>query len=283
MLMNIDLEKSYDYCRQLTLSHYENFPVASWLIPKIKRKHIFAVYAFARIADDIADEGDESKEQKILHLNLYREEFFSENNSENYPHFPAFWDTINKFNIPIVLFTDLIEAFIQDNEKSRYENFEELLCYCNKSANPVGRIILHLFNYKNEKMFQSSDNICTALQLTNFWQDISIDMKKERCYIPQDDLRKFNVSENKLKSLKFDSDVRELIRFQIERTNNLFHAGEDLLNHLQGLLKLEIKLTILGGRRILKKIERMNYNTLTDRPKISLFDKLSLLFRLILS
>jgi len=281
--MNIDLEKSYDYCRQLTLSHYENFPVASWLIPRIKRKHIFAVYAFARIADDIADEGNESKEQKILHLNLYREDFLNNFNFNNHPHFPALWDTIKKYDIPKVLFTDLIDAFIQDNEKSRYENFEEVLSYCNKSANPVGRIILHLFNYKNEKMFQLSDNICTALQLTNFWQDISIDIKKERHYIPQDDMRKFKVSIDELKSQKFDGEVRELIRFQVERTNNLFHAGEDLLNHLQGLLKLEIKLTILGGRRILNKIERMNYNTLTDRPKISLFDKLSLLFRLILS
>lgn len=283
MLMNIDLEKSYDVCRQLTLSHYENFPVASWLIPRIKRKHIFAVYAFARIADDIADEGDESKDQKKEHLKIYRDDFLNNSNFNNYPHFPALWATINKFDIPTVLFTDLIEAFIQDNEKSIYDNFDELLNYCSKSANPVGRIILHLFNYKNEKMFQLSDNICTALQLTNFWQDISIDIKEERYYIPQDDMRKFKVSIDELKSQKFDSDVRELIRFQVERTNNLFHAGEDLLNHLQGLLKLEIKLTILGGRRILNKIERMHYNTLTDRPKISLFDKLSLLFRLILS
>lgn len=281
--MNTNLENSYNYCRKIALSHYENFPVASWLIPEEKRNHIFTVYTFARLADDIADEGNETNEKKIHLLKSYREDFLSETNSENYPHFPALLDTIKKFDIPTVLFTDLIEAFIQDNEKFSYNNFVELLDYCNKSANPVGRIILHLFNYKDAKMFQLSDNICTALQLTNFWQDISIDMKKERCYIPQDDLRKFNVSQDKLKSLKFDNDVRELLRFQVERTNDLFHNGEDLLKHLQGLLKLEIKLTILGGKKILSKIERMNFNTLTDRPKISPFDKLSLLLRMILS
>lgn len=281
--MNYNLDKSYDYCRQLTLSHYENFPVASWLIPKAKRKHIFSVYAFARIADDIADEGNEAKDRKIEHLRIYRDDFLTKSNSDNYPHFPALWDTLNRFEIPKALFTNLIDAFIQDNEKSTYKNFEELIGYCQKSANPVGRIILHLFDYKNEKMFQLSDNICTALQLANFWQDLSLDLKKGRCYLPQDDLRKFKVSIDELKSQKFNGEVRELIKFQIDRTLKLFRDGEELLNHLQGLLKLEIKLTILSGKRILKKIERMNYNTLTDRPKISLFDKLSLLFRLILS
>lgn len=281
--MNYNLDKSYDYCRQLTLSHYENFPVASWLIPKAKRKHIFSVYAFARIADDIADEGNEAKDRKIEHLRIYRDDFLTKSNSDNYPHFPALWDTLNRFEIPKALFTNLIDAFIQDNEKSTYKNFEELIGYCQKSANPVGRIILHLFDYKNEKMFQLSDNICTALQLANFWQDLSLDLKKGRCYLPQDDLRKFKVSIDELKSQKFNGEVRELIKFQIDRTLKLFRDGEELLNHLQGLLKLEVKLTILSGKRILKKIERMNYNTLTDRPKISLFDKLSLLFRLILS
>jgi squalene synthase HpnC len=280
--MKFDLEDSYNYCREITLSHYENFPVASWLLPASIRKHIFAVYAFARIADDIADEGDDSKQEKIEQLKIYKNHFLEYSNSDSYPHFTALWETANKYNIPNVLFTDLIDAFIQDNEKSAYENFDELLNYCKKSANPVGRIILHLFNYESEKMFELSDNVCTALQLTNFWQDISFDIKKGRCYIPQADLKKFRVSFETIRFQKFNEDVKELIKFQVERTHNIFQVGEELLDHLKGLLKLEIKLTILGGKSILKKIEKMNYNTLVTRPKLSFFNKTFLLFHLVL-
>ncbi len=288
--MNNDLRNSYEFCKKITKSHYENFPVASLLIPFDKRPHISAVYAFARIADDIADEGNLIPDEKIKSLLNYKSNFLERKNSQKYFHFRAVYDTIEKFDLQVSLFTDLIDAFIQDNTKNEYNSFEELLDYCKKSANPIGRIVLLIFGYKGEEIFESSDKICTALQLTNFWQDLSLDLEKNRCYLPVNDMLKFEIDKSYLRRNKeelfnlstspaFDgasTKFAELMKFEIERTKKLFDKGEKVLLYLKGLLKLEIKLTILGGRKILSKIENLNYNSLTIRPTLNSIDKISL-------
>lgn len=281
--MNNDLINSYEFCKKITQSHYENFPVASLLIPPQKRYHIFSLYAFARIADDIADEGDLSPKEKIKLLMNYKTDFIEKKNIQKYLHFRAVYDTVEKFNLPVSLFIDLVDAFIQDNTKNEYNNFDELLDYCKKSANPVGRIVLLIFGYNGEEIFESSDKICTALQLTNFWQDLSIDLKKNRCYLPLNDMLKFEIDKSRLRrdkdelfNLNTSTKFAELMKFEIERTKKLFAEGEKVLLYLKGLLKLEIKLTILGGRKILSKIENQNYNSLTIRPALNSIDKINL-------
>lgn len=273
------LEKSYLECEKITKSHYENFPVASFLIPKYLRKPVSAVYTFARIADDIADEGELELIKRKELLENYLDNFVRKNVKDNF-HFIALFDTIEKFNIPEFLFTDLIDAFIQDTEKHRYCDFNEVLHYCKRSANPVGRILLKMFGYNDSKLDFLSDKICTALQLTNFWQDIGIDIKKDRVYIPLDELKTFNISENDLLLYKNSDNLRKLIQFQVERTNNLFVEGEELLFFLKGLFKYEIKLTINGGKSILKKIQEINFNTIEQRPELGTLDKLKIFLSL---
>lgn len=279
--MAFDLKYSYDYCKKIAVSHYENFPVASLLIPSEKRKYIFAVYAFARIADDIADEGSELFEKRIAELTLYKNDFIQRSNVENYLHFPAVYDTIEKYNLSEILFTNLIEAFIQDNEKFEYQNFAEVLEYCKKSANPVGRIVLQIFDHHDQEMFRLSDLICTALQLTNFWQDLSIDLRKGRCYLPQDEMQQNQISFNELKNTDLSPALKELLKIQIDRTGEMFDEGQKLILHLKGLLKLEIKLTILGGKSILRKIKKLDYNILLRRPKLNILNKIFLFIKML--
>ncbi len=278
--MNPELIFSYKFCKKIAVEHYENFPVASLLIPKEKRDHIYAVYGFARIADDIADEGNEFPKKRIAELTSYKNDFILRANAQNHPHFPAVYDTIEKHNLNENLFTDLIEAFILDNEKFEYRSFNEVLEYCKKSANPVGRIVLQIFDYHDEEMFRLSDSICTALQLTNFWQDISIDLRKGRCYIPQDEMKEFRTSMNELKTANLSPELTKLLQFQVARTSEIFNKGENLIRYLRGLLKFEIKLTILGGKSILNKIKQLDYNILLNRPKLNFLDKTILFFKM---
>lgn len=269
---SLTLEQAYQYCKDVTLNHYENFPVASVLLPKKIRRHIYPIYAFARHADDLADEAADKialvEWRGLLHQ--------SSQEKLAHPIFLALSDTIQKFNLPISLFDDLISAFLQDLEKNRYENLAELLAYCRKSANPVGRIILSLYGYQDEQLFQYSDHICSALQLTNFWQDIQIDLKKDRIYIPQDFLQQYGLNECVLFKKPYDDKIKAVLKSLTQVTRKLFLQGIPLLTHLHGRLKWELKFTVLGGLAILKKIEEIDYNVLESRPVLEKSDWLKI-------
>jgi phytoene synthase len=258
------LEQAYRYCQEITLNHYENFPVASVLLPQNIRKHIYPVYAFARHADDLADETADRTAllewKRLLHQSSHRK--------ISHPIFLALSHTIRKFSLPISLFDDLISAFLQDLEKNRYANMEELLAYCRNSANPVGRIILHLHGFNDQKLFEYSDCICTALQLTNFWQDVQIDLQKNRIYIPQDFLHKYDVKEPSLFNKQYHNKVKAMLKSLIQVTRSFFARGIPLLNHIRGRLFWELKFTVLGGLEILNRIEKINYNVLQNRPAL---------------
>lgn len=279
------LESSYQYCFELTRKHYENFPVASLLIPKSKRKYIAAIYAFARIADDIADETNLPQTKKTSLLIEYKDYFNSYLVTEKYPHFPAVYDTIDKNNLTNKYFNDLIQAFIQDTQVSSYKTFDDVLKYCTLSANPVGRILLELFDIRSEEANLLSDKICTALQLTNFYQDLSIDIPRERFYIPEEYLQKFNLIFDDLKKFaemkQVNSNFTELMKFLIDQTDQMFEEGTKLLTYLNGLFRKEIQLTIEGGREILRKIVKVNYNTFQLRPTLDKFDWIKILQRVI--
>lgn len=278
----IDIDLAYKEAMLFSKSHYENFPVASFLIPKDLRKHISIIYWFARIADDLADEGQFTEAERTQSLDLFEERL---KNTLNV-HFQdeldaALYNTIHSKKLSPKLFFDLISAFRQDITKKRYADFNELLNYCSRSANPVGRLILELYDIRENKAFEYSDNICTALQLTNFYQDISIDIKKGRIYIPQDELIKFKVSEKLIENNEINEYFKELIQFNIDRTLTLFENGRNLLQFLSGRLKFEISWTILGGMEILNKIKKSDYDLFKNRPVLSKLNMIRLLVKTI--
>ena len=262
----------------LSGNHYENFPVVSFLIPKHLRKDVAVIYWFARTADDFADEGNLSPEERLKKLDdfekrltgllkgNYRDEIESVLNK-----------TITERNLTPKYFYDLLKAFKQDVVKKSYKNFGELLDYCNYSANPVGRLILELNNVRNTEAFSYSDKICTALQLTNFYQDVKIDYLKGRIYLPEDEMAGFMIEKKVFELNENSLNLKELLRFNIARTKRMFEEGRNLLKFLKGRLKYEIKWTILGGEEILKKIERNDYRVLDERPKLNKFDFVKLL------
>lgn len=267
---------SYTYCESLARTHYENFPVASFFLTKEKRKHVAAIYAFARIADDFADEPGLSDKERLQKLDEWESLLIGAvTNAAKHPVFLALGETIRQFDIPVELFQSLLKAFRQDVTVHRYDTFSELNAYCENSANPVGRLLLHLFHYRDDELHLLSDKICTALQLANFWQDISIDVQKGRLYIPLEDLRRFDVQEDAL----FDGNnekVRQLIAFEVERTKHLFSEGKELLGRIGTDLSFELRLTWFGGMKILEKIKKKNYDTIRERPSLSSFDKIKI-------
>lgn len=273
-------EDGFQYCEKIARSHYENFPVASRFVSKKIRKYVWAIYAFARIADDYADEPGFTLAERMDNLNQW-EQYLDECYNGNPTHrvFAALAETIERFQIPIELLQNLLSAFRSDITVKRYETFEDLLAYCRNSANPIGRIMLLLFNYRSETMMQFSDSICTALQLTNFWQDVSLDLQKDRVYIPLEELEEFGYSEQYLFNQKCNNQFRNLMAFQVQRTAQLFVAGKPLLAMVDKDLSTELKLTWNGGTRILQKIHEQNYDVLIKRPTLSRLGKLGLLFR----
>ncbi len=280
------LQTAYAKCTDLAFSHYENFPVAR-LVPKHLRQHVAAIYAFARTADDIADEEHETIAEddpiRVEHLKLFESQL-DKSTEELDPRwnwiFIALKNTIEEFSIPTTLLRDLISAFSQDVIKKRYATFEELLDYCRRSANPVGRLVLILFGLRDDKLFELSDKICSALQLANFWQDMSVDKFKNRIYIPQEDWK--GVSEDRIFGTSADEGVRELVKFEVDRTEKMFAEGAPLVKYLPFPLKYEIKITVAGGRAILSKIRSQNYDTLSKRPALGKWDKVKLLLAAIL-
>ena len=265
-------------------THYENFPVVSFFIPKKLQKHVAVIYWFARTADDYADEGELSSEERLKKLNDLEEELKSAlNGNPNNEFIAALTKTIKDKNLTPQLFYDLLKAFKQDVVKKRYKDFNEVLEYCKNSANPVGRLILELFDIRNKEASLYSDKICTALQLTNFYQDTIIDYKKGRIYFPEEEMQKFSVSQKSFELKENNSNLKSLVKFNVERTRVLFEEGKNLLNYLQGRLKFEIKWTILGGEAILERIRSQDYNILNSRPKLSKADFIWLFFKAIFS
>lgn len=275
---------SFKYCEDIAKSHYENFPVASLLLPKEKRKYVYAIYAFARAADDFADEeGIEGGSPKRLALlDEWNEKLKDCYNGKAYdPIFIALGKTVEDCRIPIKPLEDLLSAFRQDVVKSRYSTFDEVLDYCKRSADPVGRLVLMIFGCHDEEFFKYSDKICTALQLTNFWQDVEVDLRKDRIYLPEEDINKFGYSYRQLEMKQDNGNFRKLMEHEVEKTMELFDEGRKLLvmtekNAETKRLSKELKLTWLGGTTILNKIKEINYNVLNQRPRISGLDKIKI-------
>jgi hydroxysqualene synthase len=273
-------DDGFRYCEKIARSHYENFPIASRFVRKEMRKYVYTIYAFARIADDYADEPGFTLAERIDNLSQW-EQYLNECYNGNPTHrvFAALADTIERFQIPIELFQNLLAAFRSDVTVKRYDTYEDVLAYCSNSANPIGRLILLLFNYRSETMMQLSDNICTALQLTNFLQDVSVDLQKDRIYLPLEELKEFNYAEQDLLNRNMNENFKNLMAFQIRRTAELFVQGKPLLSMVDKDLSFELKLTWSGGTGILEKIHSQDYEILTKRPTLSIMDKLGLLYR----
>ena len=252
----------------MPVEHYENFPVASLLLPKHLRRPIEAIYRFARGADDIADEGNLNNEERLRGLTEYSRQLdcIEQNKAPESPAFRELGQIIHEWKLPVQLFKDLLDAFSQDVIKKRYQDFPELLDYCRRSANPVGRLLLHLVNRTNAQHLYQSDCICTALQLINFWQDIAIDWEKDRIYLPLEDLAEFGVTQEQIESQKWDENFTLLLDFQVNRTRQLMMEGAPLVHQLPGRMGWEIRATIQGGLRILEKIQKLNGDIFRQRP-----------------
>jgi squalene synthase HpnC len=253
----------------MPVGHYENFPVASLLLPAPLREPVEIIYRFARTADDIADEGDDPPGLRLAKLQSYRAQL-------QLPVEPLFHDVariIRQHDLPPALFTDLLDAFSQDVVKKSYASFAEVLDYCRRSANPVGRLLLHLFKRTTDSDLRRSDAICSALQLVNFWQDVDIDyMKDRRVYLPQDEMASHHVTERHLAEKACDTAFQHLMRFQIERARKLMLSGATLGRDLPGRIGLEIRTTVQGGLRILEKIESAGYDVFRRRPVLRALD-----------
>src|SRR6202165_4475236 len=271
-----------EYCRRLARSHYENFSVASWFLPERLRQHFFNVYAYCRISDDLGDEvGDTVRSLQLL------DQWETELNScsdghptrPRQPVFVALAETVRKFEIPKHEFADLLTAFRQDQSITRYETFNDLLVYCRYSANPVGHLVLYLCGYRDSERQLLSDYTCTALQLANFWQDVTADLAKGRIYLPLEDLRRFGVSEEMIREGENSSPFRELMRFEVERAREWFTQGLPLVAKVDRTLATDIELFSRGGQEILNAIERQKYAVLGRRPAISKARKLALVAR----
>lgn len=275
-----ELELTYLKARELASEHYENFPVVSFLIPKHLRNDVAIIYWFARTADNIADEGNMSESKRMDLLNEFEKAFLEAVEGEidcEFSH--ALSVTIKNRNLTVSHFTDLLSAFRQDVIKKRYYDFDEVLDYCKRSANPVGRLILELFNIRDEEAFSLSDKICTALQLTNFYQDTYRDFKKGRIYYPLDELEQFEISEKMFEKRKINDNFRSLVKYNVDRAVSFFLEGKQLFDYLNGRLKYEIKWTVAGGEEILNKIRKNNYNVLFKRPSLSKKDFFRILIR----
>jgi squalene synthase HpnC len=275
----VSRREASDYCRRLARTHYENFLVASALLPRELRQPMFHVYAYCRWADDLADEAPD-RAAALAGVRWWREELRRCYAGEpRHPVFVALAETIDRFELPISAFDDLLTAFEQDQTVTRYETYCELLEYCRYSANPVGRLVLHLFGYRDEERLRLSDCTCTALQLANFWQDVARDLDKRRIYLPLEDMHRFGYSEEALLRREENDAFRRLIRFEVERTRELFRQGAVLRERVRRRLRLEIDMFSQGGLLVLRMIERRNGDVLSGRPAVSKSAQVRLLLR----
>lgn len=257
----------------LAEKHYENFPVGSWFLPKRYRVPVKLIYAFARAADDIADEGEQSEQGRIRRLDEWEQLLLrSVTGSVQDGFFGELAEEIRRFELPVQYFQDLIAAFRKDSSNPKYDTFDEVLDYCRYSANPIGRLLLKIFNCSNDENQRYSDSICTALQLTNFWQDISVDTRRNRFYIPLSDLTRFGLTFSDVARNDKRDEFRRLMKYQVERTRLKFNEGKPLLSNVTGGFRAELRFIYLGGTAILKKIETLNYDTRSVRPALSKLD-----------
>jgi hydroxysqualene synthase len=270
---SFSLKDAYAHCRRIVRGHYENFPVASLAVPARLRPHVAAVYAFARHADDIADEGVMDVARRLEGLAAWREKLHAcVQGDATDPIFIALGDTIRRFSLPVELLNDLIDAFVQDSTQQDYERFDEIIDYCTRSANPVGRIVLSLYGLLDEERGRYSDALCTGLQLANFWQDVSVDRLKPRVYIPKEDLSSFDVGIDEILQGNDSERVRSCIAFQVERTRAFFRDATPLFALTPLRLRIELRAIWMGGYRILEKIEKQQYTTVRYRPVLTTFD-----------
>lgn len=271
--------KAREYCQQLARSHYENFSVATWFLPKRLRQHFCNVYAYCRISDDLGDEvGDTSASLQLL------DQWESELNAcydghPRHPVFVALAETVRKFEIPKHEFSDLLTAFRQDQRVTRYATFTDLLGYCRYSANPVGHLVLYLCGYRDAERQHLSDSTCTALQLANFWQDVSADFAIGRIYLPLEDFSRFNVSEEEIRTGQNTPAFCEMMRFEVGRAREWFTQGLPLVEKVGRELATDLDLFSRGGQEVLNAIERQGYAVLGCRPAISRTRKLALVAR----
>ena len=273
------LVEAQQYCVRLATSHYENFPVVTWFLPKRLHRHFYNVYAYCRISDDLGDEvGD--KQQSLLLLDQWEAELkHCYSGDPRHPVFVALRETIRQFEIPQHEFSDLLQAFRQDQAVTRYPRFGDLLGYCQYSANPVGHLVLYLCGYHDAERQKLSDYTCTALQLANFWQDVGPDFEKGRIYIPLEDFAKFGVSEQQLAEKRATPEFLAMMKFEVERARDWFQRGLPLAKQVDRRLARDIELFSRGGLAILRAIERQGYDVLTSRPVISKRRKVLLLAR----
>ena len=251
------LAAAYDHCLARVRGHYENFPVASRLLPRNLQRPIAALYCFARTADDLADEGDQSAEQRLAALKALGAQL--DDIAIGMPQQDdlgiALADTIKQHALPISLFHDLLAAFRQDVTQTRYNNVGEVMGYCKLSANPIGRLLLHLMGQAEPRNLAYSDAICSALQLINFYQDLAQDYREnDRIYIPQDELMRFDVSEEQFRAERSDYPMQDLMQFQYDRAERLLRSGAPLAKRLPGRFGWEIRFTVLGGLRVLHRL-----------------------------
>jgi squalene synthase HpnC len=268
-----------EYCRHLARAHYENFSVTTWFLPRHLRQHFYNIYAYCRLSDDLGDEvGNPAASLQLL------DEWEAELNAcyagnPRHPVFVALTETVRKFDIPIQPFADLLKAFRQDQAVTRYPTFDELLGYCRYSANPVGYLVLYLCGYRDAERQALSDFTCTALQLANFWQDVSVDYAKGRIYLPLEDLQRYNVSEQDIGATQNTASFCQMMRFEVERARDWFRRGLPLAKKVERELAVDIELFSRGGQEILNAIERQGFAVLGRRPSISKARKLALVMR----
>ncbi|OGB26307.1 MAG: squalene synthase HpnC [Burkholderiales bacterium RIFCSPLOWO2_02_FULL_57_36] len=267
----------------MPVEHYENFPVASLLLPSKLRPAVEAIYAFARSADDLADEGDATSDERLAALAAYESELDRIESGEpsDSSLFRALAAVISEYGLPLQSFRDLLSAFKQDVMVKRYATFDALLDYCRRSANPVGALMLHLYKTADTRNMRDSDAVCSALQLINFLQDIAIDWQKQRIYLPLQDLTRFGVTEDQLARADANTAWRELMQFEVERARSTMHAGAPLALRLPGRIGWELRLVIQGGLRILERIEAVDHDIFRRRPQLRKTDWLLLLWRAI--
>ncbi|HEY5315336.1 MAG TPA: squalene synthase HpnC [Pirellulales bacterium] len=271
------LDECRSYCRHLARSHYENFTVASRLLPAALRQHFYHVYAYCRWADDLADETGDS--QRSLELLDWWEAELSDcyAGRPRHPVFRALQETIDTFSIPAEPFRKLLVAFRQDQQVNRYDDFDQLSQYCSNSANPVGHLVLYLARSYNETSVPLSNMICTGLQLANFWQDVAGDWQRGRIYLPQSTCRQFGYDESQFARREFNAAFREALRFEVERAEEILKLGEPLVYFMPPELKADIWLFLQGGLKILAHIRRLDYNVWRRRPKIARHEQFALL------
>lgn len=256
------------------VKHYENFPVASLLLPPEFRHPVALIYRFAREADDLADEGDAPDRVRLDQIERFREQVRRIERGErpDIAWFEELAAAIHRHRLPTGAFLDLLSAFAQDVTRKRYADFAAVLDYCRRSANPIGRLLLALFGRASEQNLAWSDAICSALQLINFWQDVGLDYARGRIYLPQDEMQRYGVAERHVADRRCDDAWRALIRFQIERAREMLQSGAPLGRELPGRIGLEIRTTIQGGLRILEKLEAARYDMFRQRPALKWHD-----------